>query len=236
VVKFEGKKFSVTASIGIAQINEEDDPVRLLRRADEALYKSKEAGRNCGHWHDGQQCLPISADAAPKSAEPTPKAEPASGSILLDRLPSKEVFVDTLQRRVTESQRFGIPLSIMQLRVDDYSTIKREYGAAIANLTLDSVAQFTQKALREMDLLARGDEGEFVVMLPGSTEAEVAQVVKRLHSAMADCVIPLREKQVPLRARPGIAQLQAKESAAQLMARAAKAADPIGFAQPLAIS
>ena len=63
VVKFDGKKLSVTASIGVAQIGERDDTTRLLRRADEALYKSKEAGRNCGHWHDGTQCVPINADA-----------------------------------------------------------------------------------------------------------------------------------------------------------------------------
>ena len=60
VVKFEGKSLSVTASIGVACVGDgDDDPARLIRRADEALYKSKEAGRNCGHWHDGTQCLPV---------------------------------------------------------------------------------------------------------------------------------------------------------------------------------
>jgi hypothetical protein len=43
-----------------------------------------------------------------------------------------------------------------------------------------------------------------------------------MQTAMAGSVLPLREKQMPLRVRPGIAQLQPKESAAQLMVRAAK--------------
>jgi diguanylate cyclase len=224
VTNFEGQRFSVTASIGVAEISEQDDPVRLLRRADDALYKSKEAGRNCGHWHDGTNCIPLNCEA-PENDEPPAAVNTTVATRLLDRLPSHDVFRDTLQRRVTESQRFGIPLSVMQLRINDYAGIKREYGKSIANLMLDSVAQFAQSTLREMDLLARGDEGEFSVMLPGSTEAEVVQVAKRLQSAMADCSIPIRDGKVPLRALPGIAQLQQKESAAQLMARAIDAAN-----------
>ncbi|HEY4308898.1 MAG TPA: diguanylate cyclase [Pirellulales bacterium] len=234
-VKFEGKKLTVTASIGVAQIGEHDDPARLLRRADDALYKSKEAGRNCGHWHDGKMCLPIGADAAPSNAELAPKSEAAGGNGLVDRLPSKEVFVDTLQRRVTESQRFGIPLTVMHLRIDDYATIKRTYGKSIAQLMLDSVAQFTGSVLREMDLLARLDEGEFGVMLPGSTEAEAALVAQRLHAAMAQSTLPIRDSQVQLRACPGIAQLQTKESADQLMARAARAGSSVVASQPATV-
>jgi diguanylate cyclase len=223
IVTFEGKKLSVTASIGVAQIGETDDPMRLLRRADEALYKSKEVGRNCGHWHDGTQCVPISADSAPKAEEQASQTEAAGANGSVDRLPPKEVFIDTLQRRVTESQRFGIPLTVMNLKVSDYATIKREYGKSIAHLMLDSVAQFTTSVLREMDVLARLDEGEFGVMLPGSTEGEAAQVAHRLQAAMANSTAPVGDRIVQIKASQGIAQLQAKETATQLMARAARA-------------
>ena len=37
---------------------------RLVRRADDALYKSKKAGRNCGHWTDGENFFPITAPAS----------------------------------------------------------------------------------------------------------------------------------------------------------------------------
>jgi diguanylate cyclase len=228
-VKFEGKRLSVTASIGAAQIGEDDDPVKLLRRADEALYKSKDAGRNCGHWHDQQRCLPIDVDTASKTVETAPQAEAFGGSSAVDRLPSKELFVDTLQRRVTESQRFGIPLTVMNLRITDYATIKRDYGKSVAQLMLASVTQYAQSVLREMDLLARLDEGEFGVMLPGSSEAEAAQVAQRLQIALANSTIPINGDQVQLRARPGIAQLQAKETAAQLMARAAYAGGAVAL-------
>jgi diguanylate cyclase len=234
VLDYEGKKLSITASIGVAQICEGDDPARLLRRADEALYKSKEAGRNCGHWHDGTQCLPVDVDSAPKICESVPKAEAAGATKLIDRLPPKEVFADTLQRRVTESQRFGIPLTVMHLTITDHATILLEYGKSVADLMLDSVAQFAQSALREMDLLARLDEADLIAMLPGSSEAEAQQVANRMQIAMASSVVPVRDKQVSLRVQPGVAQLQAKESASDLMTRAATRAQVV-LEQPLVI-
>lgn len=40
------KAFSVTASFGVAQLGKDEDPMRLTIRADKALYRSKELGRN----------------------------------------------------------------------------------------------------------------------------------------------------------------------------------------------
>jgi diguanylate cyclase (GGDEF)-like protein len=45
-VAFKGAEFQVTISLGIAEYERGDDVERLLRRADLALYKAKEGGRN----------------------------------------------------------------------------------------------------------------------------------------------------------------------------------------------
>jgi diguanylate cyclase len=217
VVKFEGHLFSVTASVGVACVGVSDEePARLIRRADEALYKSKEAGRNCGHWHNGTQCLPVVC-TLPTSV---PHAEATNGAKLIDCVATKSTFVDILHRRVNESHRFGIPLSVMHLQVDNYPQIRQQYGKSVAHMTLDSVALFTQSALREMDLLARLDDGEFIVLLPGSTLTEANQIAKRLQTAATNCVFPPQYDKTQLRVTHGIAQLRPNETAAILMARA----------------
>lgn len=50
----EGKgELAVTLSMGLAVINSEDDVESILKRADQALYRSKEQGRNQLHcWND----------------------------------------------------------------------------------------------------------------------------------------------------------------------------------------
>lgn len=56
---FRGAKLRDTVSVGLAQATDVDDPQSIIRRADDALYAAKEAGRNRSFFHDGQICLPI---------------------------------------------------------------------------------------------------------------------------------------------------------------------------------
>lgn len=220
-VKVNGKQLSVTASIGVARILEGEDAARVIRRADEALYKSKEEGRNCGHWHDGTNCLPVVNSISNQAPQPQVE-EPAK---LIDSIATRSCFVDILQRRASESQRFGIPLAVMMLRIDDYSVIQEQYGKSVAHLVLDSVALFCQSALREMDMLARLDDGEFIMLLPGSTFSEASQVCKRLYTSASNCVFPLKDERTPLDVTLGVVELRPNETAALLMARAKSAID-----------
>jgi diguanylate cyclase len=106
------------------------------------------------------------------------------------------------------------------LQLDDYAKIRQLYGKSVAHVALDSVALFTQSALREMDLLARLDDGEFIVLLPGSTLSEAGQIAKRLQTSAANCAFPVQDDKAKLRVTHGLAELRPNETAAILMARA----------------
>jgi|GEM_PF-458670 len=62
-IRFEGKVLRVTASAGMAEIIGQEPGERAVARADAALYCSKKAGRNQGHYHDGESFKPFVADA-----------------------------------------------------------------------------------------------------------------------------------------------------------------------------
>ena len=55
IVHFEDRTLRVTASVGLAERLTGEDGLSLIKRADEALYASKKAGRNCICWHDGKK-------------------------------------------------------------------------------------------------------------------------------------------------------------------------------------
>ena len=55
---FEGKTLKVTVSGGLAQALTGEDDASLIKRADEALYSAKRAGRNCVFSHNGETTGP----------------------------------------------------------------------------------------------------------------------------------------------------------------------------------
>lgn len=59
VFRFEQIELHLTISLGLAVAEPRDNGASLIRRADDALYASKNAGRNCGHLHDGTACRPL---------------------------------------------------------------------------------------------------------------------------------------------------------------------------------
>jgi diguanylate cyclase len=212
--------------------------VKLIRRSDDAVYFSKEAGRNCGHWHDGDNFLPMNVVVNPKQALPEnlKRLSPAKNSEQsVDNLPDQATFTDELQRRVAESHRFDVTLSTMHIVVKSYDELEEEYGNAVGKLLLDSVAQFIHSLLRDTDLLGMITPGEFAVMLPGSPEHEAKLVAARIQTAIASCTIPQRGKEIQLELLIGTCSVEPDDDAQSMLDRTraqtmdqSKKAVPIG--------
>jgi diguanylate cyclase len=212
------KTLKVTCSLGLSQAFPSDDAAKIIRRADDALYASKKAGRNCGHWSDGTNFFSItSTENLPTDSN---QADDADLPDIEQKNCNGGTFIQMLKRRVTESHRFGIPLTIMHLKIDAYDAVCQTSGKAVGRQMLDLAEPALEKALREMDVLARLDHGEFVVMLPGNTQAEAAQLIKRMRITMSSCVVSLKDREIHVRFHHGIAELKTKETAQELLARA----------------
>ncbi len=76
VISYDDMQLKITASGGLCLLEPGDDISAAYERADQGLYKSKEAGRNCGHWLDGSNWKPFPAPEP--TAEEAEKAESAA--------------------------------------------------------------------------------------------------------------------------------------------------------------
>jgi diguanylate cyclase len=83
-VRWSRSELHLTASAGVAEILPREAEEDCLGRADLGLYASKNAGRNCGHFHDGRVCrllrLPSSSAVSLSSAGSSGRANAAAGA------------------------------------------------------------------------------------------------------------------------------------------------------------
>jgi diguanylate cyclase len=211
-VQFGGNALRVTASVGVAGCMPGEEPALLVRRADEAVYGAKKSGRNCSYWNDGAVThLIVAAKAV---AEPLAQREEAAKP---KNIPNRAVFADELGRRIAESQRFGVPLTLVHFRVRDFAELEHTYGSAVGGLLIDSLASFVQSTLRDMDLLGRLEGGELIVMLPGSSASASKIVGQRVRTSISLCPVPLGDHQIRLELDMGVASVQPGEDARAAM-------------------
>ena len=210
--EFCGEKLQVTISIGAAQVMAEEDRQSIVQRADAALYTSKEAGRNCGHWHDGEKILPILDEEempnplpmkVPELVEISPPAllaAPSENAIALespieklaDDLPgllNRTAFFQYVRSRVAEWKRGGPTVTLVLVEVDRYENLARQHGAKVRDLVMASLARVIFAGVREMDLVARYKASCLAFLLPKAQLGEAVRVADRIRQAVNQVVL-----------------------------------------------
>ena len=80
---YEGKTLHVTISCGVAQALTLEEGTSMIKRADEALYASKAAGRNVSHWHNSERCVLLTTSSPTKRVpNVTSHSVPTDGEFL----------------------------------------------------------------------------------------------------------------------------------------------------------
>lgn len=227
VVESAGQQLKVTASCGVASVLPDEDVSGVIARADQGLYASKKAGRNCVHLHDGSQ-LTKNGGGPAKQPEPKPEPKPAAerptaeaGQFdALHMLPNREAFIEEVRRRIEQHQRFHAPVTIIYGGVDEFASIVEKHGREAGNVVLRAVAQFIKALLRENEMLARIADDRFGLVLGGIDAGEATAKVERIMHAIQKCKLPVEGlENMHLTASFGLAELQADNDVDTLMNR-----------------
>lgn len=227
-VAVDGKQVHVTASGGMAELLAGEPAGGLVKRADDALYASKELSRNCAHWHDGTAIFPLQVDPADLRAgraEPEPRAV-ANGCLqqAFDGLPTRSMFANRAERHIAGLSQAGIPLSMLLMRIDRWEKILEEYGDRAATMVLLATKQFLTAAIREMDVLGCYDDKTFGVLLPTADISKAARVAERLRKAVQRCELPVGDG-LRFTVSVGVAETIADDSSEKLFERSEVALD-----------
>jgi diguanylate cyclase (GGDEF)-like protein len=94
----------------------------------------------------------------------------------LTSLLNRRGFDERLDAEIARSARFGHPLSLLLIDVDDFKLVNDRFGHAAGDEVLRSLASHIERSIRTIDIAARYGGEEFAVILP-ETPAEGALVV-----------------------------------------------------------
>ncbi|MDX6443820.1 MAG: hypothetical protein QOH71_894 [Blastocatellia bacterium] len=105
----------------------------------------------------------------------------------LTELPNARGFYMMLEQRLAECQRMNREsLSLISMDVDDFKKINDQWGHAIGDRLLASIARVIRTELRQMDILSRYAGDEFVAIMPMASQSMAEMVAERVKKAVAD--------------------------------------------------
>jgi diguanylate cyclase (GGDEF)-like protein len=117
-------------------------------------------------------------------------------------------FWELLAREVELSRRYGHPLSLLFLDLDDFKKINDSLGHPQGDLVLKAVAAYLQGSVRQADLVCRYGGEEFVIILAQTPGEQALVMAERLRSQIAATPISLPEQDLLITVSVGVAGLE----------------------------
>jgi diguanylate cyclase (GGDEF)-like protein len=102
----------------------------------------------------------------------------------LTGLANVRAFLSTLDRELERARRFGTPLGLIMLDVDDFKQVNDRYGHQQGDEVLAQVAAVVRDQTRDLDIAARYGGEELAVILPQTDAAGAGLLAERMRAAI----------------------------------------------------
>lgn len=91
----------------------------------------------------------------------------------------RRIFEDRLVQACQESERYGRPLSMVMMDLDNFKEVNDNHGHLSGDFVLEEVGQLIRENLRSCDIAARYGGDEFTVLLPGTSAHGAQKLAER---------------------------------------------------------
>jgi diguanylate cyclase (GGDEF)-like protein len=110
----------------------------------------------------------------------------------LTGLSNRRRFQEVLVGEVERSRRFGQPVGLVMLDIDNFKQVNDTYGHPAGDLVLKEVARILRESSREIDEPARYGGEELAVVLPGTDLEGAFQLAERVRTGIQALRLPVR--------------------------------------------
>lgn len=135
----------------------------------------------------------------------------------LTGLPNHNALIGFFNHELKRAQRFGRPLSVILLDLDDFDKISREHGPMMGNRVLIELSELLRDGLRDVDKVFRWEAERFLVVCTEAGIEEADLVGERILLMIRNHDFPIGW---PLRVSTGVASATAYDNLDTLIERA----------------
>jgi diguanylate cyclase (GGDEF)-like protein len=130
----------------------------------------------------------------------------------LTGLANRREFQEQLGREVERAQRFGVPVGLVFLDVDDFKAINDGFGHLAGDAVLKAVATVLRGSVREIDHAARYGGEEFALILPHTGLEGAVRLAERIRELTAERPVRVGAAAIRVTASFGAAAVPANAS------------------------
>ena len=131
----------------------------------------------------------------------------------LTHLYNSRHFYFQLKIELDRSNRYGQPLTLLMLDLDDFKAFNDNFGHVEGDNVLCQLGRVVKKCLRETDFACRYGGEEFTVILPITTSAEGVVTAERIRTEFKrEPFRPEPDREIHMTVSIGIAQYRPKEA------------------------
>ena len=124
----------------------------------------------------------------------------------LTGLLNRGALLELEEGELARSRRTGDPVSVAMMDLDRFKGINDRHGHLAGDEVLREVARRIRRTLREYDLCGRYGGEEFLLIFPGTSAFEAAQVCERLRSRIGETPLEHQGESLSLTASFGVAE------------------------------
>lgn len=134
---------------------------------------------------------------------------------------NRRYFDDRIQKELSFTMRYNVPLALLFLDIDRFKRINDDYEHRCGDAVLRQVADILHHVVRNEDVLARYGGEEFAIICRETTEAQGAVLAERLRLAVQDHRFTFEHLSLRVTVSLGVAQLGGDVLSAEKLVSAA---------------
>lgn len=141
----------------------------------------------------------------------------------LTGLANRRLFVTSCEKELDRSLRGAIPLTIAVLEVDGFGALMSKHGTKLCDQVMLKIAQTLDAAMRNYDVVARTDKGQFAIMVIGASTQQVEDCLWRVRAAIQQLTFDVPNVGVTVTTGLSVVDLLSADAIEEALARAGSA-------------